>query len=670
MRPLPPRPSSVLQLGFGLTGAAFLFHTGTHPQRKGHEPLSKNKEQSIKPGDNLVVEGVPEVPLALAERAGRYTDFRMAALFDWHPTRREMLVGTRFGETAQVHHVRVPGGARRQVTFFADTVRGATFEARRGDFLVLNKDTGGDEFAQNYRLDLATGEISLLTDGAAQNTLGVWSAAKDRMAYTSTRRTGIDRDIYVIDPADPASDRCIAELQGGGWELCDWSPDDSQLLVMEYVSVGESYLWLVDIADGGKTLLTPKGGAETVSYGAAKFAADGRNLFVTTDRGGEFLRLTRLDTATGEHTPLAGHIDWDVEGFDLSPDGQTLAFTTNEDGQGVLRLMDAATGQERALPAALPAGVVSGVAWHPQGRWLAFHAGGVRSPSDVYSLDVETGPVERWTESETGGLNTADWAEPELVRWPSFDGRSISGYLYRPPARFTGKRPVIINIHGGPESQFRPGYLGRANYHLQELGAAVVYPNVRGSSGYGKTFLTLDNGFRREDSYRDITALLDWIGTQPDLDAGRVMVTGGSYGGHMTLAVATRDDDRIRCALPIVGMSNLVTFLENTEGYRQDLRRVEYGDERDPEMRAFLERIAPINHAGNITKPLFIVQGRNDPRVPYTEALQMTETVRANGAPVWFLMANDEGHGFIKKSNADFQFYATILFIREFLLGG
>jgi dipeptidyl aminopeptidase/acylaminoacyl peptidase len=626
-------------------------------------------EKTIPPGDNLVVEEIPAIPAPLAERAGRYTEFRMAAFMDWHPTRREMLVSTRFGETGQVHHVAAPRGARRQVTFFPDTVRGATFDAAHGDYVVFNKDTGGDEFAQNWRLDLGTGEVTLLTDGASQNSLGVWSTAKDRMAYTSIRRTGKDRDLYLIDPADPASDRCIAELSGGGWSPQDWSPDDTQLLVIEYVSVNESYLWLMGSDGGGeKTLLTPKGGAETVSYGMARFAPDGKSLYVTTDRGGEFPRLARLEITTGEHTSLTDHISWGVEGFDLSPDGAQIAFTTNEDGRGLLHLLDTATGQEMALPP-LPAGLISGAVWHPQGRHLAFNVTSAGSPFDVYSLDTETGNIERWTESETGGLNTASWAEPDLVRWPSFDGRSISGFLYRPPAKFAGRRPVIVNIHGGPESQFRPSYLGRASYYIQEMGAAVLYPNVRGSSGYGKTFLSLDNGFLREDSYKDITALLDWIGTQSDLDAERIMITGGSYGGHMTFAVATRDNDRIRCALPIVGMSNLVTFLENTEGYRQDLRRVEYGDERDPEMRAFLERIAPLNHARNIIKPLFIVQGRNDPRVPYTEALQMAETVRSNGGPVWFLMANDEGHGFIKKSNADFQFYATILFIRQFLLG-
>lgn len=629
--------------------------------------MADTEQPTLAPGDNLVAEGIPAIPASLAERAGRYTDFRMATFADWHPTRRELLLGTRFGDTAQIHHVRFPGGARRQLTFFPDTVRGIKYEPRHGEYFVFSKDAGGSEWTQNYRQDLASGDVTLLTDGRSQNSLGVWSHAGTHMTYTSTRRTGKDRDIYIIDPADPSTDRRIIELSGGGWSVVDWSPDDQRLLVMEYVSINETYLWLMDIEGDEKTLLTPKGGAEKVAFWDAAFAPGGQSLYVTTDKNSEFLRLARLDFGTGQIEILTPHIPWDVTEFDLSPDGALIAFVSNEDGADVLHLWDTAAGQDLPVPQ-LPLGIVSGVRWHSQGKLLAFNLMDAHAPSDVYSLDAETGQLDRWTESETGGLNTEQFSEPEIVRWPSFDGRAISGFLYRPPARFSGKRPVMIVIHGGPESQFRPVYLGRSNFYLNELGVALLYPNVRGSSGYGKTFLTLDNGFLREDSYKDITTLLEWIGEQPDLDAGRVMVTGGSYGGHMTLAIATRDTDRIACALAIVGMSSLVTFLENTEEYRRDLRRVEYGDERDPDMRAFLERIAPLNNAEKIQKPLFIVQGRNDPRVPHTESLQMVETVRKNGVPVWFLMANDEGHGFIKKPNADFQFYATVQFVQQFLL--
>ena len=624
----------------------------------------------IKPNENLVGEGIPSIPSALSETVGRYTEFRGAGLQDWHPTRREMLVTTRFADTNQIHRVRFPGGARTQLTFFPDRVLGASYAPKGGEFFVFGKDTGGNEFTQLYRYDLATGDVSLLTDGRrSQNGGGRWSNAGDRIAYGTTARNGKDRDIHVMDPRDPKSDRVVLETEGGGWAALAWSPDDRQLLIGESISANESYRWLVDLARGEKRLLTPKGGGEKVHYGGGVFARDGKSVYVSTDKGSEFHRLARVDLATGGHDFLSTHIDWDVDDFKLSPDGTTIAFATNEDGVDVLRLLDTATGKERPVPRlGLGLGVMGGLEWHQNGRDLAFGYSSARSPADVYSLDVTSGKVDRWTESEMGGLDAARFSEPELVRWKTFDGRTISGFLYKPPARFAGRRPVLINIHGGPEGQSRPSFLGRSNYYINELGLAVIYPNVRGSTGYGKTFLKLDNEMLREDSVKDIGALLDWIPSRSDLDPERVMVTGGSYGGYMTLAVATHYDDRVRCALDVVGVSNFISFMERTEAYRRDLRRVEYGDERNPKIRAFFERIAPLNNAAKITKPLFVVAGKNDPRVPVQESEQMVATVRKNGTPVWWLMAQDEGHGFAKKKNQDYQFYATVMFIKEYLL--
>jgi dipeptidyl aminopeptidase/acylaminoacyl peptidase len=253
-----------------------------------------------------------------------------------------------------------------------------------------------------------------------------------------------------------------------------------------------------------------------------------------------------------------------------------------------------------------------------------------------------------------GFIDVSTLQEPQLITWKSFDGTMISGYYYKASSRFSGKRPVIIDIHGGPEGQARPTFIGRSNYYLNELGISIIYPNVRGSNGYGKSFLDMDNGFKREESVKDIGALLEWIATQPDLDKDRIMITGGSYGGYMTLASSFMYSDKIRCAVDVVGISHFNTFMKNTESYRRDLRRVEYGDERDPKMAEFFEAIAPLNHASEIKKPLFIVQGGNDPRVPHTEAVQMKEKIKQSGGTVWFLMADDEGHGFRKKDNIDF----------------
>jgi dipeptidyl aminopeptidase/acylaminoacyl peptidase len=567
-----------------------------------------------------------------------------------------------------VHLVKFPGGARTQMTFFRDAARGASFQPANGDYFVFAKDHGGDEFYQLYRYDIASGGITLLTDGKSRNTGMVWSNAGDRLAYSSTRRDGENSDLYLVKPDDPSSDHLLSAFHGGGWAAADWSPDDRTILVVEGISVNESYLWICEAATGTMTAVTPhteKG--EQIAYNGGQFSKDGKGIYTVTDKDSEFSRLAYIDLATKQHTYLTDKIHWDVENFRLSKDGKKLAFVTNEDGISVLHVMDTASRQELTLPK-LPVGVISGLNWHNNSTNLAFNLNTARTPTDIYSIDVTTMKLERWTYSETGGINTEGFSEPQLIRWKSFDGKEISGFLYMPPAKFTGKRPVLVDIHGGPEGQARPDFLGQFNYFLNELGIAIILPNVRGSSGYGKTFLKLDNGFLREDTYKDINALFDWIGARADLDSNRIAVEGGSYGGHMTLAVSTFYSARIRCSIDIVGMSNLVTFLEHTQAYRRDLRRVEYGDERDPKMREFLERIAPMNNIQMIKKPMFVIAGKNDPRVPASESQQIVAALKTNGTPVWFLMANDEGHGFAKKKNNDFLFYGAATFLKTYLL--
>ena len=623
--------------------------------------------QTIPPADNLVADGIPPIPASLAREVGRYTESRSAVLTDWHPQRREMLISTRFANAPQIHLVKAPGAARTQVTFEAEPVTRALYQPKTGSYFVFLRDTGGDEFRQLYRYDLADGRVTLLTDGKrSQNGDLVWSKSGERLAYASTARNGTDRDIYVMDPLHPDGNRRVLEVTGGGWAPIDWSPDDRSLLALEFLSASKSRLWLVEIATGQKTALTPD---EAVSYGSGLFSGDGRGVFITSDKGGEFQELATLDLTTKAVTPIKTGINWNIEAMDLSPDGRTLALSANEAGLSKIYLLDTASKRIRPVTA-LPQGVISALKWHRSGREIGVSLNKGSAPTDAYSIDAQTLQITRWTESEIGGLPSTALVSPKLIRWPSFDAREITGFYYQPPARFTGKRPVVIEIHGGPESQYRPSFLGRSNYFLQDLGIALILPNVRGSDGYGKTFLALDNGVKREDSVKDIGALLDWIAKQPELDASRVMVTGGSYGGYMTLAVATHYSDRIRCALDVVGISNFNTFLKNTESYRRDLRRVEYGDERDATIAEFFERTAPLNNASKITVPLFVVQGGNDPRVPRTESEQMVAKVKQNGVPVWYLMAKDEGHGFAKKNNRDFQYYATIAFMRQFLLTG
>ena len=622
----------------------------------------------IRAGDNLVLENLPPIPAAIADKAAQYSEVRTAVIEDWDPVRKEMLIVTRFADVPQVHAVKMPGGARTQLTFFPDRVSGARF-GPKGDYFVFTKDIGGGEWFQYYRYDLADGNVTLLTDGKSRNTGRVAAHHDNRFAYSSTRRTSQDTDIWMMDASDPKTDHMLLQVDGGGWGAQDWSPDNKKLLVHQEVSANQSYLWLVDVGGGEKKLLTPKSGNEEVAFGGAVFSKDGKGFYTTTDRDSEFHRLTYFDLATMQPVYLTSEIKWDVEEFEMSENGKTVAFVTNEDGIGKLYLLDTATRKYHAV-AGLPTGQVGSLVFHKNNRDLGMVITTAKSPSDVYSLDTTTGKIDRWTFSEVGGLNTANFVEPLLIKWKTFDGKTISGFLFAPdPKKFPGKRPVIVNIHGGPEGQFRPGFLGRNNYFLNELGVAIVFPNVRGSTGYGKTFLKLDNGMNRDHTHKDIGALLDWIKQSPNLDGDKIMITGGSYGGYMTWAVAYEYNDKICCSLPIVGPSNLVTLLEHTEAYRRDLRRVEYGDERDPKMREYLEKTAPLNNSEKIRKPVFAVVGKNDPRVPWSESRQMLDKLKANGNTTWFLMANDEGHGYAKKKNQDFLFYATAMFVRQFLLG-
>jgi dipeptidyl aminopeptidase/acylaminoacyl peptidase len=638
--------------------------------------LAQSGSGEIIPPESLSVEGVPKIPASLAEELRPYFAIRWAAFSSWHPTRREMLIRTQPGQTQQIHLLKAPGEAPKQLTFFDDPVSYTAYQPKTGAYFVFSKDEDGNQRYRNYRYDFETGRTTLITHGKTRETGGLLSNAGDRMIYTSASvrklkallgGEPVAAEIHVQDPLKPETDRVITTLDGVGWIVSDWSPDDRKALLLQHVSFNERYLWLLDVTSGEKTLLTSKDGAEDVFYGGGIFSKDGKGIYTTTDRGSEFHRLTYMDLSTRQQTVLSNHIKWDIDGYTLSPDGKTIAASANENGFFILHLFDTATGQEKPQPS-LPVGSIYDVQWHKNGRDLGFTLVSARSTPDAYSLDTETGKVERWTTSATAGFDVKSFVEPEIVHWKSFDDRVIPGLLYRPPAKFTGRRPVIIDIHGGPEDQAHPVFMGWSNYLLNELGIASIFPNVRGSAGYGKTFLKLDNGFLREDAYKDIGALLDWIREQPGLDADRVMLVGASYGGHMTLAAATLYNERIRCSMPITGPSNLVTFLKTTARWRRDLRRVEYGDERDPKMRSFLERIAPVNNAQKITKPVFFIYGRNDPAVPLSEAKQMVAAVRKNRAHVWYIVAKNEGHGFAKKRNDDFLIYTAVTFMKEYLL--
>jgi dipeptidyl aminopeptidase/acylaminoacyl peptidase len=624
---------------------------------------------AVTPPDTIRADRVPELPDALQGEVAKYTEFLGSSFVGFDPKSNGILVSRRAGNVTHLHRVTAPSAAAQVLTQGNDPVSGGAYAPVRGDVIVYAQDSGGAEFWQIYRLDPATGASTLLTDGKSRNQSTVWSHDGARIAYASTRRNGKDNDIWVMDPRDPKTDRIALQVEGGGegWTVTDWSPDGKKLLVSESISINESYVWLVDTATGARTAITPRGPVRSANDNAA-FEPSGNGIWYTSDQGSEARRLVRYDVKTQNRDVITPDLRWDVESLAMPSRGDVAAYVVNEAGFAKLHLLDLKTRKERPAPT-LPEGQIANAVISADASKLGVSITSAKSPGDVFVVDLKTGKAARWTTAETGGMALDKLREPELVKLKSFDGLEISGFYYRPdPKTFPGRRPVIIDMHGGPEGQARPKFLARNGYFIAELGVGLFYPNVRGSEGYGKTFLSLDDGMKREDSVKDIGAVIDWLKADASTDGDRIGVQGGSYGGYMTLAVMTHYSDRLRAAQDVVGISNFVTFLTNTSPYRQDLRRVEYGDERDPAMREFLTRISPLTNVARITKPMLVVQGANDPRVPLSEADQMVKALRAQGTPTWYVVGLDEGHGFKKKKNADYQFLTGAQFWKQYLL--
>ncbi|MET3664002.1 S9 family peptidase [Caulobacter sp. 1776] len=609
-----------------------------------------------------ILENVPVAPASIREGLARYQNARSAAFDDWAPAgvngRGGMVITTRFGNTNQLHVVAAPGADRSQITFYDEPV--ASAHTLPDGKILFSKDTGGDEWFQLFTRD-ADGKVVQLTEPGTRNQSPAWSKDGSVLVWSRAVKGSADYDVLMRDPSGGA--KVIYKGQGQVSPVAV-SPDGKTVLLGRYFSINESRYWLLDIATGKLTEFNP---AKTkIAYGGGKFTPDGKSVLLLSDEGSDFTRLVQIDLATGAKVSLSGERPWDVEDFALSDDGRILAYVVNEDGYSKLVVQDFRT--RRALPQPdLPAGVVSGIAFSPDGSKLGFSLATPTAASDAWSWGVTDAKLERWTASELGGLDAKALTTLELIRYPSFDKRSIPAFVYRPKLAAGHRAPVIIDIHGGPEGQSRPTFNAFHQHTVAELGAAVIVTNVRGSTGYGKTYLNLDNAEKREDSVKDIGALLDWIKTQPDLDPNRVVVYGQSYGGYMSLAVMTHYSDRLAGGIERYGISNFVSFLQNTEAYRRDLRRAEYGDERDPKMLKAFETISPMNSVSKITKPMLVMQGWNDPRVPKSESDQVVAKLRGQGIETWYVQFKDEGHGFLKKANNDRRREVETQFLRKVL---
>ncbi len=631
------------------------------------EPAEPAAEDPRRPAA-ITAQGVPAVPQELVDQLNQYQNTRAAGFHGWAPSGRGMLIRTRFGNSAQLHRVYEPGGRREQITFYEEPVSGRFLDRAADDALLLSIDRGGNENDQIYLLAPELAQPRLLSDGKSRNRLQLVRRDGRQILFTSNQRNGRDSDLWLGDPRDAESFRLIRETPGEFWFGADWSPNGRMVLLVRYVSANEAYLGLLDSETGELKELPLPGkeqpGDTVAAIDAAAFSADGKQVYVATDVRGEFCELARMNLEGGEVEWLTADIPWDVGQVTVDPASGRVAIVVNADGASSLYLFE--EGKRREVP--LPLGILDRLEFSPDGKQLGFTLSRPDAPPDAYSLTLADDKLTRWTFSETGGLDASKFVTPERIQFPSFDGRTIPAYCFKPAGASPQKKaPVLISIHGGPESQYRPYFSASTQYFVNEMGLAVIYPNVRGSSGYGKTYLKLDNGVLREDSVRDIGALLDWIAEQPDLDAERVAVAGGSYGGYMVLASLIHYGERLRAGVDVVGIANFITFLKNTAEYRVDLRRVEYGDERDPEVRAVLERISPTASAEKIRSALLVVHGVNDPRVPFSEAEQIAEKVRGAGRPVWTVFASNEGHGFARKDNYDYYQAVQVLFLQEHL---
>jgi dipeptidyl aminopeptidase/acylaminoacyl peptidase len=617
----------------------------------------------------IQTQDVPPIPADFAARLRQYQNTRSASFAGWSPDGKGILIRTQFANAAQLHRVYEPGGRREQITFFDEPADGTFIRQAADGAILVSMSQGGSENDQLYLLDRTNFATTLLTDGQSKNHLEAMRDDGRLIIVASTQRNGRDTDLFVADPRKPGFQRTLLETNNEYWQVTDWSDDGKTVLLTRYVSINEVYPAVMDFATGKLRPVTLPGDKnEKSSVGVFQFTNRPNQAYIATDATSEFRRLAIIDLETGACDWLSEDIPWDVSGLEVHNSGRA-AFTVNADGVSQLYWLEPTAGERphrRHLD--LPTGIVTSLEFSPDGKHLGFTLAKPDAPADAYSLEVATGKLTRWTYSEVGGLDPSKFVTAQRIRFNSFDGREIPGWYFRPRGASRDKKaPVLINIHGGPESQAQPLFSGVTQFYVNELGVAVILPNVRGSAGYGKTYLKLDNAEKREDSVKDIGALLDWIAQQPELDASRVAVTGGSYGGFMVLSSLTHFGHRIKAGIDIVGICNFTTFLKNTSPYRVDLRRAEYGDERDEKMRAVFERISPANNAEKIVSALLVAHGRNDPRVPFSEAEQIAAKVRGHGRSVWTVFADNEGHGFAKKDNRDYLQAVEAYFLKRSL---
>ena len=623
----------------------------------------------------IELEQTPPASQASLEAFSHHTDVRSAKFLGWLD--QSILIVTRFDQTRQLHIVDKPLGARSQITFANEPVRfGITGKSHQSG-VIYGLDDAGSENYQLYHYDPLSSISRKLTNNRARHTDPVWSNDGRFVAFSTTVRNGKDTDIHILD-LESNDERPILQ-QSGTWFVMDWSADDRKLLVAKFTSINQINLYEVDIRSGIRHLIESQSNFAAVSQTMAKYSPNGQGLWFLSDFETEY-RTLRYRSKEREQsvTSHTNHIPHDITMFEISPDGRLVYFVANQDGydklyrlevkRNKISIIEDQSGINNVLS------IIHSIDFSLDGSQLAVSGGSPSMPGDVFVINMRKLQLERWTKSELGELINKNLIHPSLINFTTFDllegqnvRRTIPAFFYKP---YTGgPHPVLIFLHGGPENQARPVFRPILNYLLNELNIAVIYPNYRGSTGYGKTYTKLDNGYKRKDAVRDIKGLLDWVSTQPELDNSRIAVMGGSYGGYLALSSLIEYPNSLKAGISMVGISDFVSLLQNTKAYRQDIRRQEYGDERDHSMRVYLNSISPLKNAKRIKSPLFVIHGRNDPRVHISESRSIVDAVRGNGQEVWYMVANNEGHGFYRRENREYYYALVADFLRKNLIG-
>ncbi|MCL9815352.1 S9 family peptidase [Natronocalculus amylovorans] len=598
----------------------------------------------------------------------RYLNIRSAYGANFSPDGDRLAFLMNTTGTGQLWSVDGAGQWPQQHTFYDERVTFARYSPTRPE-IIFGMDDGGNERAQLYRVETESGSITNLTQRpGAKHRWGGWSHDGERFAFTSNRRDTQVFDIYVQDRDATGGDAEVV-FEGDGWlTLGGWSPDDKKLLVIQSYSNFDQDLSVFNLETSELTHVTPHEG--NVRYRSPEWGPDGESIYLCADRETDTLRLERIDLkdesfAAVETDGAVPETDWNVNGVAIDTDTSRVVYSTNVDGYGELTVgkFTGPDSIDTTTEPQLPNGVVGGVSFGPDAEEFAVTVTASTQNTNVYVIDVETGESTQWTDAATAGIPSETFVDPELVRYPTFDDRRIPGFFSLPESDTgSGEIPVIVDIHGGPESQRRPSFSPVKQFLLQQ-GYGVFEPNVRGSAGYGKEYAGLDDVEKRMDAVADIKSAVEWLCDHPAVDPDRIVAMGGSYGGFMVLSALTEYPEFWAAGIDIVGIANFVTFLENTGEWRRSLREAEYGSLEDD--RSFLESISPINNMESIDAPLFVLHGANDPRVPVGEAEQVVEAARDQNVPVRKLIFDDEGHGFSKLANRIEAYDAIVAFLEE-----